>query len=315
LNKTLLLIGGTGFFGKSIIDYLSNSSFFKRKIKKVIILSRGSKKIKINKFQKKKFNLIKINKNILTAKKIPSADYVIYCTILKDLKKDSLAFNNYFNLAKKYHSNSRILYISSGSVYGQQPKNVKKIKENYLFFNDRINFNNKLKEIHSLQKLKNEEKCHELARFGIKISIARCFTFSGKYLPLKKAYAVGSYALGDFISNILKNKNIKVRSPHEVIRSYMHSEDLARWLMKILFNSNTKCPVFNVGSDKQISISKLANILAKKFKKKVIFRQSNKKINYVDRYIPDINKAKLKLKLNIKYSNLKGIFKAIKELR
>jgi tRNA A37 N6-isopentenylltransferase MiaA len=38
--KSLLLIGGTGFFGKSILKYFSNSKYLKKKINKIIIISR-----------------------------------------------------------------------------------------------------------------------------------------------------------------------------------------------------------------------------------------------------------------------------------
>ena len=51
-SKSLLIIGGTGFFGKSILDYLKNHNILK--LKKIIILSRVTKNIKIDKILKKK---------------------------------------------------------------------------------------------------------------------------------------------------------------------------------------------------------------------------------------------------------------------
>ena len=64
-SNTLLIIGGTGFFGKSILKYLSNSKFLKKKINKIIIISRKKleevdyiKKLKlILKLKLKKINL------------------------------------------------------------------------------------------------------------------------------------------------------------------------------------------------------------------------------------------------------------------
>ena len=77
MSKSLLIIGATGFFGKSILE----SIFFnykKIKIKKIFLLSRSINKIKINKKLSKNVKIIKICADISKLKKIPFADYVIY---------------------------------------------------------------------------------------------------------------------------------------------------------------------------------------------------------------------------------------------
>ena len=50
----------------------------------------------------------------------------------------------------------------------------------------------------------------------------------------------------------------------------MNSKDLIMWIVKILLNSNKNCDVFNVGSDEAISIKKLAQLISRKYKKKII---------------------------------------------
>ena len=96
-SKSLLIIGGTGFFGKSILDYFQNYNSLK--IKKIIIFSRRKQNIQINKILKKKIKIIKISGNILKIKKLPSADYVIYAAILKNYDQDLKAVKNYINLS------------------------------------------------------------------------------------------------------------------------------------------------------------------------------------------------------------------------
>ena len=54
--KTLLIIGGSGFFAKSIIDNIHYCIFFK-KIKKIILLSRSVNKIKIDRTVNNKFKI------------------------------------------------------------------------------------------------------------------------------------------------------------------------------------------------------------------------------------------------------------------
>ena len=305
--KSLLIIGGTGFFGRSILKYLSNNSFLNVRINKIFILSRGKLELGIyNKKIKKKFKIIKINSDILKIKNLPKVDYVIYLAILKNYNKDHEAVKNYLNLAKKFHLNSKILYISSGAIYGKQPKSVSRLKESYLQLNNKINFKKGYKKYYSIVKLKNEKLFQKFAIEGGKVSIARCFSFVGEFLPINSYYV-----LGDFIKSILNNRNLNIKADYQIIRSYMNEEDLVRWLFNILNYSNKNCPIFNVGSDNAISIHKLANLLAKKYNVNIDYASENISQKIFDRYVPDIKKAKKELNLTNNYSSLDAIFKTI----
>ena len=300
-SKKLLIIGGSGFFAKSILDYILDYNLFKN-VKTVLLLRRGFNKIIISKNLKKKIKIKTIRADISKLKKIPFADYVIYCVVNHNYKKDFKAVCNYYNLAKKYHLKSKILFTSSGAVYGIQPKHITKIKEDYLEKYQKINFKDGYKEKYSSIKLKSENLFKELGNEGLKVSIARCFSFVGPNLPQNSHYVIGN-----FINNILRNKNINIKANYKIIRSYMYSDDLVRWLLKILDNSNNQCPIYNVGSDDKISIHQVANILAKKFNLRIdSAKLFSKKF---DNYVPNINKAKKKLGLKIYYSSIKGIIK------
>jgi nucleoside-diphosphate-sugar epimerase len=306
-NKSLLIIGGNGFFSKSITDYICNY-YFSKEINKIFLLSRSIKKIhtksKLNKYVKIKT----IKADISKLKKIRFADYVIYCAINHNYREDYRAVCNYYKLAQKYHLKSRILYTSSGAVYGQQPITVKRIKENYLLGKKRADFYDNSKNIYSITKLKNEEIFKKLGKFGIKVSIARCFAFVGKHLPRENNFVVGN-----FIKNILNKERIEVKSAHNVIRSYMHEYDLVRWLLKILKSANKNCPVYNVGSDQEINVRKLGFYLSRKYKLPIKLKEI--KSNFEDRYIPLIRKAKKELNLKLEYSNYSAIIEVINRLK
>ena len=148
--SSLLIIGGTGFFGKSILKYFSKNIYLNKKINKIFILSRGKLKLGIYyKRLKKKFKIIKINSDILKVKSLPKVDYVIYAAILKNYNNDYKAVKNYLNLSKKYHFDSKILYISSGAIYGKQPKAIRRFRENYLQYNKKIFFRTGYKKKYS----------------------------------------------------------------------------------------------------------------------------------------------------------------------
>lgn len=307
--KTILIIGGSGFFGKSIIDYFSRNIYLNKKIKKIIILSRKNINSKITTQIKKNYKFKKINKSILKLKKIPAANYVIYCALLKNLSEDHLALKHYISLAKNYHKHSKILYISSGAVYGKQPINIKKIKESHFSSKKKNNYlGSRDKKMYSMLKKKNEKIFKQLGNYGIKISIARCFAFVGRFLPRNSNYVVGN-----FIENVLKNKDLLIRSDYRIFRSYMYADDLSRWLIKIVENADEKCPIYNVGSDDLISIQKLGNILAKKNNLHCLIKKNYNK-NY-DLYVPNTNKISKKLKLYTKFSSIEAVNKTIELLK
>ena len=306
-GKTLLVIGGKGFFGKSITDYICNH-YFSKEINRIFLLSRSIKKIHIKKKLNKHIKIKAIKGDISKLKKIPFADYVIYCAINHNYNEDYKAVCNYFKLAKKYHLRSRVLFTSSGAVYGQQPKLIKKIKENYLLNNKRINFKDKNKNNYSITKLKNEEIFKKLAKSGIKVAIARCFAFVGKYLPRDSNYVVGN-----FIQNILNKKKIEIKSDYHVIRSYMYENDLVVWLFRIVKNASLNCPIYNVGSDQEINIRNLSFYLSNKYKLPLKIKKI--KSSFEDRYLPSILKAKKELNLKLQYSNFRAINEVIKRLK
>lgn len=307
-NKTLLIIGGTGFFGRSILDFLSRNSLYDKKIKKVIVLSRSVKKLKLSKTIRKKIKLYKYQEDISVIKKLPYADYVLYCVTMNNPLQDHKAVNNYLKLARIYHKESKILYTSSGAVYGSQPKKIISFKENYLHKNKKNYFRHGYKKNYSKYKLLNEKNFQELARSNFKISIARCFSFVGKFLLKNK-----DFVIGHIISKVLKNKLIKINANYKILRSYMYSDDLAQWLLKILFKSNYVCKIWNVGSDNVIDIQKVMGLLSLKYD----VPYECKKIHYkkIDKYIPNVDSAKKKLDLDLKFNSFEAICKTIEILR
>ena len=78
--------------------------------------------------------------------------------------------------------------------------------------------------------------------------------------------------------------------------------DLTVWLFFILFKGKNKS-IYNVGSDKGISIKNLAKIVNKleKNKSKIIFKKKVKNENNTF-YVPCVNKAKKDLGLNIRHN-------------
>ena len=298
--KKLLILGGSGFVGSSIVDYGVDKKLIKNKINEIYVLSRS------NQAKQKKFKHIKItyiNKCILNVKKIPQINYVIYCLKNKNIKISNDYFNQFSKLLKTLKIRPNILFTSSGAVYGKNT-NKKKDNENKKISIKSINNLSGYKKEYAKEKIFLEKKFKKLAAKNYNVSIARCYTFIGNGIIKYK------YAISDLINAALKKNIIKLNTPIDVYRSYMHSDDLAKWLITILINSNTECPIYNVGSDKIVNLRRLAKIIAKLSQKETLLKKkSSKKYDY---YIPSITKAKKELSLKISISLNQALNSTIK---
>ncbi len=293
--KNLIIIGGSGFIGKSFIDGFNKGLLKKFKIKTLTIICRNPNKIIKNKsLNLKKIKLIK--GDITNIKRLPKSNLFIYASepanikiySKKLVKKYSKAILNFIKLIKNI-KNPKILYISSGAVNGK--------------LNNKKNYSN-----YSVLKKFSESEILKLANLGLKVSIARCYSFIGRWLPLNQHYAIGN-----FIFDGLMRKYINIKSSSKVYRSYMFSDDLVIWLTKILINSNINCPTYNVGSDEKIEIKKLAKIIANLFDKPIKQKKINR-LKKIDTYVPDISKTKKKLNLKITYNLKDAILSTIRRI-
>ena len=302
MKKRLLIIGGTGYLGQSFFDYINDDKLKNIRLSEIIIISRKRKKIKSN------IKISYIVKNITDVKKIPLTDYIIYAANSKNNLENLKGINNFVSLLNKKHKNSKILFTSSGVVYGPR-KIKKKFKEKDLVSLKNVSNFKGYKKEYAKSKIIIENKFKELGKHGYNVSIARLFTFIGKRILIKNDFA---------ITNLVKQaqnpkiKNISLNSSKNVYRGYMHSDDLIRWIIKILINSNSKCDIYNVGSDEAITIKQLANLIAKKFKKNISIK--NKKISKdnIDYYVPSISKIKKELNLINKFNIIKSLDQILK---
>ena len=205
---------------------------------------------------------------------------------------------NYCKLAKQYHKKSKIVFCSSGAIYGYQPEHEKYLTEDMAFGD--IESLDEVKKSYAYAKRDAEFAVKELGQVGLNVSIARCFSFVGKYLPRDQHFAIGN-----FIADGLSGRDINVKADRRVYRSYMYADDLVKWLMTLANNSSPKCPIYNVGSDKEVEIRVLANVVGEVFNVGIQSSESN--VTCVDRYIPSVRKANNELGLCRDYELNKSI--------
>jgi dTDP-glucose 4,6-dehydratase len=297
--KKLLVIGGTGFFGKSILDSFQRGRLDKYYISEVIVIARSTNVLKNEYPELINNNVQLISGDIGELDYIPYADIIIHAASstnkqdyildgLNQKKNIEIATSNYCKLAKENHKNSKIVYCSSGAVYGQQPPDVDKISENFDF--------NSVKGLaiekrnYATGKRNSEESIIQLGEEGLSVSIARCFAFYGKYLPKDQ-----HFAYGNFVGRAERGEAVRVNAINPVYRSYMSADDLVDSLIIIALNSDRSCPIYNVGSDEAILIHDLAKKIATEYNVSCEMNEITE-LDNVDRYVPNTNKLKNLLK-------------------
>jgi nucleoside-diphosphate-sugar epimerase len=314
---SLLVIGGSGFFGKSILDAFQRNLLDSWDIDSLMIMARHPEELQKNHSQLITSKVKLLKGDITSINELPFADYVIHAAASSDARnyltspfgeRSNIIMGtlNYCELARKFHQKSKIVYVSSGAVYGPQPYNLEKIDEDFVFLDaDQLA---ESKRDYVLAKRESESLVKRLANNGLNVSIARCFAFVGKWLPRNQHFAIGN-----FIADILSGKSIEVKASHRVYRSYMYADDLVIWLMSIMYNSSAECPIFNVGSDQAIHLRDLAFMLGKSHSVGIIMPSINNVT--IDRYVPSITKAKEELGLGLKFNLAQSINETLFRLR
>ncbi|SRR5579884_962237 len=146
----------------------------------------------------------------------------------------------------------RLLFTSSGAVYGRQPSELTHIGEEYAGAPSPFEMNSAYGEA----KRVSEFLCTAYSRqFGFAAVVARLFAFAGPYLPLDS-----NFAIGNFLRDVLAGGPVRIAGDGTAYRSYLYAADLAIWLWTLLVRGESARP-YNVGSADSISILDLAKTM------------------------------------------------------
>ena len=290
----IVVTGGAGFIGSNLVDYLV------KKKHKVIVIDNFSTGLKNNlKLSQKKVKIINkdISYNNNLDRIFKGVDYVFHLAGLADIvpsieKPESYFRSNVlgtFNILEACRKNKikKIIYAASASCYGLP----KKFPTNEL---EKIN----VKYPYAFTKWQGEELVkHWFEIYKLPYISMRFFNVYGPRSRTSGAYGA---VFGVFLAQKVAKRPLTVVGSGKQTRDFIHITDIVEALYKAAF-SKVEGKIYNVGSGKETSVNKIANLISKK-------RISiPKRPGEPDRSLSDIKKIKKDLNWRPKVSIEKGV--------
>ncbi len=289
--KRIFLTGGTGFFGRTLFDALCTGAWREYRW---VVLSRAPEKFLTS---CPEFNVLSDRLELIRGDirdfEFPSGrfDAVVHgatpaVTTLADEEMSSIILDGTRRVLEFVRAAEvpRLLFVSSGAVYGRACPGVRLISEDH-----------PLNPVtaYGRGKLAAERLCLEAC--GARCVIVRGFAFVGPRLNFNIHYAIGN-----FIRDALNGGPITITGDGTPLRSYLGSSDLSRWLMTLLEHGRGG-RVYNLGSDRGMSIAEVArgvrDALGSKAEIRILKPAEPGKTPEV--YVPDISRAREELGLDV----------------
>jgi len=300
INQTVLITGANGFLPAYMVDFLMflNKNYFKNTKCKVIALVRNfehSQQRFENYLIESEFSLLHqdVSEEITIKEKL---DYIIHAASPASPKYYSfdpvgvslpniLGTKNILELARKNNIKS-LLYFSSGEIYGDT-KNIH-IKETDYGYLDLLD----LRSCYAESKRMGESLCVSyFHQHKVPIKIVRPFHTYGPGMKLDDGRV-----FADFVSNIVNNENIVLKSDGQAERVFCYLADATIGFFTILLHARSG-EAYNLANPKaKISIRKLAELLVTLFPDKNLTvkydfkRGDNYMKSKVESITPDITK-------------------------
>ncbi len=289
MKKKIIVTGGAGFIGSSLIDKLLSKNIYK--IYCIDNLSTGRLEFLADALKNKNFKFINddlssINKSINYFK---NTEIIFHLAALADVKKSYQQREKHYENNIKITQNiielaiknkiKRIFFSSTASVYGNTKNIPTKENDNFPIQNS----------FYAAAKLSSEALLTALGEsHNIKISILRLVSVMGP------RYTHGH--LIDFYKKLSKNKKkLYVLGNGLQKKSYIHIDDIISGFIIILKKQKKQIEIFNIGTDEKKNVKNSVQMITKYLNVKPQIMYENKKTGWIGD-IPNIQVDCKKLK-------------------
>jgi dTDP-glucose 4,6-dehydratase len=301
----ILLTGCTGFFGKWLIETLLWADGQLGLDLRISVLTRDAEKFfSAMPHLRRHKNLLPITRSVL---EITAGDFSTPCThivhganlpndggggwALKHMLTAVDGTRRLLELARE-QAVASVLLLSSGAAYiSGLAGAVAPFREEESGAGDYV----AEPKVYAVCKYYTEMLCAAYGEtVGPRISIARCFTFFGPFMPLHARQAVNS-----FFNDALRGRNITIQGDGTAMRSYMYAADLIIRLLA-LSARGWHCAPYNIGSARPVSVKDLAKLVVKISGQnlQVDIRGKEVRGNAPALYLPDTGRVQAELGLH-----------------
>lgn len=315
----IFVTGGTGFFGKWLLELLGAAQHCFGLGAEVVVLSRDPERFLDSMPHLRRAKWLSFQQGEITSFRIPdgpfshlihgagSSDARDYANNPAEMMRSLVEGSVRVMDAMSKKTLLRVLFLSSGAVYGPQPEYLYGIPDDFPVLDDLAAHTPT--QIYAQGKREAERvvasSCHTL---GFSYSIGRGFAFAGPHLPLDR-----HFAFGNFIRDALEGGPIYVRGDGTPIRSYLYSSELAACLWALLLcGENT---TYNIGNDQAISIRELAETVGRAASVPVLVATPSLPGRQPPRYVPEISRIKMLMEFSPKISIEESVRRSLRWYR
>lgn len=299
----LFITGGTGFFGRWLLETFAHANGRLHLGSEIVVLTRDPESFRRRAPALTAATGIHLHHGDVASFKWPDGPFTHVIHAASELSvarpKDPIGLveatlagtRRVLELARSSGA-KKFLFTSSGAVYGPMFPGRGKVSEGDLLSALPLEARGAYAEAKRLAELVT---CIFGKEHGIEIKIARGFAFVGPFLPLDSHLAAAG-----FLRSVLAGEPIRILGHGQTVRSYLYGADLATWLWTILFKGRAEQP-YNLGSDVPVTIEELARAVssarAPGVEVQVLGRLQERET--VDVYLPDLTKARSELGVEI----------------
>ena len=274
-KSNVLIAGASGMIGSALVDTLMVLSESKSLKLNVYALGRDRERLEkrfLSYIDNPYFHIIEqdISEPIVSDIKM---DYIVHAASdanpiayashpVEVMRANFYGMNNLLEYGRSV-SGKRVLYISSGEMYGKLVGTEDGFMEDYVGYVDYSD----ARSCYPSAKRATEALCQSyIQEYGMDIVIVRPCHIYGPTMTENDTRAVSA-----FIRNVLHHENIVLRSDGSARRSMCYIMDVIEGLLYVLFLGKNG-QAYNISNDKGVaSILELAELIANVGKSEIIF--------------------------------------------